>query len=495
MEVIPSINISADGQIICIGSKAGVSMYETTRFCHLVTINSFPRDLKGEISNSKLFYNTRILSFILKEKIYDSKDKKIFKYSPNEILVIVDVAYNRTLGKILIKDKIDDYEITQNFIIIKLKKHHKILLFITKTLEYFHTIENVNLGTIQYNENYDLTTDQKFKFISINNMQSNDDSSNNSNTNYSDTNSKNSKNIENQIINNNENINNDPNSNGISEKNDEKQEKDIINNMNNTNINNIKDEEKKENNDFEIIANSNIHHCMFAYQNFKDKKKVIILEYLLDKNRKNILQYREKTFVPEFYSAGVKFIYLIESYLLISSNIGNKLHIYNINDFSLLYCIFLGDFPYNLSGISLNNDKKIISIITNNKYVKLFKFNKIYKTCNCKSHDDEKVSFCKKRSILAKIKHKINSGKTPVLCKYKINLTLFEQQDNDSIIVFDKKNKDIVWVVQKNCVLTKLFFDPSRAGKMTLMKAVELSEFYRFEIEEEVKIKHSQSVK
>ena len=477
MEIIPSINISDDGQIVCIASKNGISLYETTKFCHLITINAFPRNLNGEISNAKLFYNTRILSFILKEKITDPKDKKVFKYSPNETLAIIDVAYNRVLGKILIKDKIDDYEITRNFIIIKLKKHHKILLFITKTLEYFHTIENVNLGKIQYNELYDLKPDQKYKFISI----TNDDSSTNSNTNFSDTNSKNSKIIENQTINNNENIN--TNIDNCSEKNEEKQENENINN----NINNIKEEEKKSDNDFEMIANSNVHHCMFAYQNFKDKKVVIILEYLLDKNRKNILQYREKTFTPEFYSAGVKFIYLIESYLLISSNIGNKLHIYDINNFNLLYCIFLGDFPYNLSGISLNNDKKIISIITNNKYVKLFKFNKIYKTCNCKSHDDEKVSFSKKRSLFNVIKHKINSGKTPVLCKYKINLSLFEQQDNDSIVVFDKKNKDIVWIVQKNCVLTKLNFDPGRAGKMDLMKAVELSEFYRFEIEEEVK--------
>ena len=229
---------------------------------------------------------------------------------------------------------------------------------------------------------------------------------------------------------------------------------------------------------------------MLAYQDFKDKTKVVFLEYLIDKNRENVLKYREKIFVPEFHSAGVKFIHLIESYLLISSNIGNKLHIYDINTFALLYCIFLGDFPYDLSGISLNNDKSIISIITNNKYVKLFKFNKIYKKCNCFSHNDEKVSFCKKRSFFDVIKHKINSGKTPVLCKFKINVNENDQKDNTSIVVFDKKHKEIVWIVQKNSKLIKLMFDTNKPKSMRLLKDVVLSENYRFEIEEEVKLKH-----
>lgn len=33
----------------------------------------------------------------------------------------MDIEYNRILGKIKIKGKIDDYELTQNFIIIKKK--------------------------------------------------------------------------------------------------------------------------------------------------------------------------------------------------------------------------------------------------------------------------------------------------------------------------------------------------------------------------------------
>ena len=109
------------------------------------------------------------------------------------------------------------------------------------------------------------------------------------------------------------------------------------------------------------------------------------------------------------------------------------------------YCIaFLGDFPYDLSGIRLNNDKTILSIITNNKYVKLFKLDQVSKKCACLWHDDLKVSFTKKRSIFDVIKHKINSGKTPLLCKYKINYEEKDQLRNESIVIFDEQNNEIM---------------------------------------------------
>ena len=416
MEYIQSITCTDDGQIICITTKYAILLFETTKLAFIVKIDNLPSEFNNKISNCKLLYNTRILGFIYQEKIREEQREQFnkleprkrtsskYQIEPDQTLIIIDIEYNKVLGKIKIRGRIDDYELTQNFIIIKKKALNKIFLFWTNTLEFFTSIENVNLGKVQYKENIKieglLQEKNKNKNLLI------------------------SENIDKDNINNTNNI--------INEKGDENEEK--IKNKNQENF-----------------------FCMLAYQDFKNKREVVLIEYMLDNSRTNILNHRKRTFIPNFNAVGVKFIYFLENYLLISSNIGNKLHIYDVHNFALLHCIFLGDFPYDLSGIRLNNDKSIISIITNNKYVKLFKLNQISKKCTCLWHDDTKVSFTKKRSIFDIIKHKINSGKTPLWCKFKINYEEKDQMNNDSIVVFDENNNDRMWVVQKNCTLKKFF--------------------------------------
>ena len=262
-----------------------------------------------------------------------------------------------------------------------------------------------------------------------------------------------------------------------------------LENNNQNKINTIDESDKdKEHEKNENLNKQNEHFCILAYQDYKNKKEVVLIEYKLDSSRKNILDHRKRTFIPNFNAVGVKFIYLIESYLLISSNIGNKLHIYDVSNFKLLHCIFLGDFPYDLTGIRLNNDKTIISVITNNKYIKLYKLNLLSKKCLCLSHDDTKVSFNKKRNIFEVIKHKINSGITPFWCKFKINFDDNDQMNNDSVVIFDENNNRLLYVVQKNCTLKKFDFDPSRPNNMRLSKTMKLSEFYRYDMESEMKV-------
>ena len=446
MEYIQSVTCTDDGQIICITTKYAILLFETTKLAFILKIDNLPKEFTNKISNCKLLYNTRILGFIYHEIISEEQKEQFNKLEPrkrssskyqiegNQTLVIIDIEYNKVLGKIKIRGRIDDYELTQNFIIIKKKALNKIFLFKTNTLEFFTAIENVNLGKVQYKEN-----------IQIEGLS--------------------------QEKNKNKNI-------LISDNND------ISNKDNEINIINEKDNENGEK-----IKNKNPTNqfCMLAYQDFKNKREVVLIEYMLDSSRTNVLNHRKRAFIPNFNAVGVKFIYLIENYLLISSNIGNKLHIYDVHNFALLHCIFLGDFPYDLSGIRLNNDKTIISIITNNKYVKLFKLNQVSKKCTCLWHDDTKVSFTKKRSIFDVIKHKINSGKTPLWCKFKINYEEKDQMNNDSIVVFDENNNERMWVVQKNCTLKKFSFDPNRPNVMRLDKNLKISEFYRYDMEQEIK--------
>ena len=461
MEYTESISCSEDANIICITTNYSILLFETKKFAFELKIDTFPLGLTGKISNCKLLYNTRILGLIHQEKEEekkekqkeDEKDKKNRKSSknnmidPNQELVVIDIEYNRILGKIKIKGKIDDYELTKNFIIIKKKSLNKVFLFKTMTLEYFTTIDNVNLGKIRYKENLQLEglitkSESNDKLIS-------------------------SKSIDTSSTKDNEDLEN--------------------NNQNKINI--IEDNEKEKEEGKNNSNSQNNHFCTMAYQDYKNKREVVLIEYILDNSRKNVLNHRKRTFIPNFNSVGVKFVYLIDSYLLISSNIGNKLHIYDVHTFKLLHCIFLGDFPYDLSGIRLDSDKKIISIITNNKYVKLFKLSQVSKKCNCLSHDDTKVSFNKKRNIFEVIKHKINSGKTPLWCKYKINFDENDQQNNESIVIFDENNKDLMYVVQKNCTLKKFNFDPNIQNTIRLTKTMKLSEFYRYDMEAEMKNK------
>ena len=443
MEYKENISCTDDGQIICITTKYGILLFETTKLAFELKIDSLPNEIINKISNCKLLCNTRILGFIYHEKnkeennLKEENKKDLRKRSSSrnfiendETLVIIDIEYNKILGRIKIKGKIDDYELTKNFIIIKKKALNKVFLFKTITLEYFMTIDNVNLGKIRYNEN-----------IKIEGLNKINNKNNLINTDSIDTSSS------------------------------------TKDNDSDNNLNKIINENQSETN----------HFCMLAYQDFKNKREVVLIEYMLDNSRKNILNHRKRTFIPNFNAVGVKFIYLIESYLLISSNIGNKVHIYDVHNFTLLHCIFLGDFPYDLSGIRLNNDKSILSIITNNKYVKLYKLSQVGKKCTCLWHDDTKVSFTKKRSIFDVIKHKINSGKTPILCKYKINYEEKDQMNNDSIVIFDENNNGIMWVIQKNCSLKKFIFDPNIPKTIKLDKNLKLSEFYRYDMEQEIK--------
>ncbi len=443
MEYKENISCTDDGQIICITTKYGILLFETTKLAFELKIDSLPNEIINKISNCKLLCNTRILGFIYHEKnkeennLKEEKKNDLRKRSSSrnliendETLVIIDIEYNKILGRIKIKGKIDDYELTKNFIIIKKKALNKVFLFKTVTLEYFMTIDNVNLGKIRYNEN-----------IKIEGLNKINNKNNLINTDSIDTSSS------------------------------------TKDNDSDNNLNKIINENQSETN----------HFCMLAYQDFKNKREVVLIEYMLDNSRKNILNHRKRTFIPNFNAVGVKFIYLFESYLLISSNIGNKVHIYDVHNFTLLHCIFLGDFPYDLSGIRLNNDKSILSIITNNKYIKLFKLNQVSKKCTCLWHDDTKVSFTKKRSIFDVIKHKINSGKTPILCKYKINYEEKDQMNNDSIVIFDENNNGIMWVIQKNCSLKKFIFDPNIPKTIKLDKNLKLSEFYRYDMEQEIK--------
>ena len=351
-----------------------------------------------------------------------------------DILYFIDVDYNKVLGKIIFKEQIQDYQLNLNFIIISIKDKNKVLLFQTYSLEFFTTLSNVNLSKIRMKENkYNntLTYKKPRKYSTIPEYRS-------------------------------------------QSRKETQDEEDMTN---------ISFENSEKNN------NNKKYNCTFIYQDSIDNKKINIIEYLLDETRTRILGQRNRKIYPQFYSSGFKYFKLIDSFLIIASNLGNKLHIYEIQSLSLLYCLFLGYTPYLISQVKLDLKKNIISLITNNKYVKLYDLNKTSKNCGCFMHLDSKISF-EKRGSFIKIFDRLWSGKINCLCKYKINENVNDIKNNYSIVLFNKRNDNIFYVVYKNGNVLKIKYNMNNNDDITLIKKFKLSDVEDY-TEEVLKLMYS----
>jgi WD40 repeat protein len=125
------------------------------------------------------------------------------------------------------------------------------------------------------------------------------------------------------------------------------------------------------------IAKDKINKCIIVYKDISNKKIVVRTQFIFNEDKTKIIGYKKKNLEINLNSNDLKYIGLISSYLIASSAYDNKVHIYDLFTGRFKYCLILGNFPYEISGISLDNKQKIISIITNNKYLRLYKLNKL----------------------------------------------------------------------------------------------------------------------
>ena len=219
------------------------------------------------------------------------------------------------------------------------------------------------------------------------------------------------------------------------------------------------------------------HRCIIAYQDSTNKKNVVLMEFLFDETDTKILGVNNRNIEIEFNSTGLKYVGLISSYLIVSSAVGNKVHMYDASTGVFKFCLFLGNFPYEISGLHLDNKLKILSIVTNNKYLKLYKLNKLNKQCKCRSHNDEKVSMNEERGMFDKFKHKLGMGRNDFLCRFKVNINLFDMKDNKTLIFFDRTCNDSVFVIQSNKNVKKLKFDRKKSKEMSVMIELTLPKY------------------
>ena len=235
-----------------------------------------------------------------------------------------------------------------------------------------------------------------------------------------------------------------------------------------------------KNKDKEIKLEENIikqNKCVLAYQDSNNKKIIHFMDCIFNEDGTKILGIRNRNIEVDLNSSKVKSFAFVSSYLLVSSSFGNKVHLYKIETGELKYCLTLGNFPYEISGLHFDNKEKIISIITNNKYIKLYKLNKLNLRCKCASHSDEKISMNQTRGMLDKFKHKLGVGRNDFLCRYKINIKEFDMKDNKTLVFFDKNVNDVLFLVQNNKVIKRLKFDRKKHKDMILLYEATLPKY------------------
>ena len=232
--------------------------------------------------------------------------------------------------------------------------------------------------------------------------------------------------------------------------------------------------------DFAQSNKNNIKNnmCILAYKDYTNKKIITVLQFNFNEERTKVLGIRIKNRELEFNSNNLKYIGIKSSFLIVSSAFGNKVHIYELLSGQLKYCLILGNFPYEIAEIHLDNKQKIISIITNNKYLKLYKLNKLSKQCQCYSHRDEDISMNEKRGLFDKFIHKIGVRRNDFLCRYKINYSEFDMDNNMTLIYFDKNSNDYICIIQLNKNVKILKFDRKKTKDMIVMQEMTLPEYH-----------------
>ena len=201
------------------------------------------------------------------------------------------------------------------------------------------------------------------------------------------------------------------------------------------------------------------------------------MECFFNEDGTKVLGIKNRDLEIDLNSKEIKYFTFVSSYLIVSSSFGNKVHLYDNLTGEFKYCLILGNFPYEISGIHLDNKEKILCIITNNKYLKLYKLKKLNTTCKCTSHNDEKIQLKEKSGMIHKFKHKLGVGRNDILLRYRINYTDFDLKDNKTLVFFDKNENDVIFIVQSNKIIKKIKFDRKKTKDVIILNEAILPKY------------------
>ena len=204
---------------------------------------------------------------------------------------------------------------------------------------------------------------------------------------------------------------------------------------------------------------------IIAYIKLKDKKKVFI-KFYNNENHK-IISLTKKNISSNFEFMQTISLSPKGNYLGIVSIFGNKMHIYNTQDQSLKYCIYLGPNIFAIEQIFFSEkNSNYIFVLKNENKFNIYKLpkNKEINKCVCDKYDDSKISTETKEEGL--------SGFFGYFRKLSKNKDIWESHASGDLIGdiefldFDRnKNKDIIYI-NKNGIFMKYHFNKTPNGNI-----------------------------
>ena len=143
--------------------------------------------------------------------------------------------------------------------------------------------------------------------------------------------------------------------------------------------------------DYNNEKNLNIIHLGFI-TTFFEKENVVSINSFIIKN--NTITHLKKNGIITLFKNISKIYFDNNNKLIVVSEYGNKIHIYNIDNNNLLYCIYMGNQILNISNFSFDKNEIFFLCVFDLDEINIFKLIKNVKenfNCNCIFHPDNEI--------------------------------------------------------------------------------------------------------
>jgi len=143
--------------------------------------------------------------------------------------------------------------------------------------------------------------------------------------------------------------------------------------------------------DYNNEKNLNIIHLGFI-TTFFEKENVVSINSFIIKN--NTITHLKKNGIITLFKNISKIYFDNNNKLIVVSEYGNKIHIYNIDNNNLLYCIYMGNQILNISNFSFDKNEIFFLCVFDLDEINIFKLIKNEKenfNCNCIFHPDNEI--------------------------------------------------------------------------------------------------------
>ena len=209
----------------------------------------------------------------------------------------------------------------------------------------------------------------------------------------------------------------------------------------------------EETEDEEYLTNNKVITIGYvtSYQN-----EIRIQRYIINKNIPNFVV---KDTVKSDFNECPEMIKLIKGLkIIVVSKNGNRLHIYDYVNNSLLYCLYLGNDNYNINDINLGIKNKFLMFYYKVYQIDIIKMDKELKKvkCNC-SDSNNKFLYKRLKTFDFNNKSRINNV-------YSSGTIINKGKYLEYLCQFDPKKKDIINVVNNGGFLTVYQFDRKQEG-------------------------------